>query len=254
MTGGVDGAGVVAGGDAQPVLINLWSSPRNISTALMYSWRQRPDTVVYDEPLYAHYLRVTGVEHPGRDEVLATQDNDGRRVVDELILGDHDRPIALFKQMAKHLIDLDRSFLGRCRNVLLTRDPYEMLTSFQKQVPDATLAETGFVELVEILDATVASGGQPIVVEAKALLRSPERVLTELCSRLGVPFDPGMLSWPPGPKPEDGAWAPYWYETAHRSTGWQPWSPKDDVLLPSLEPVLDQASALYQRLLPYALS
>jgi hypothetical protein len=220
----------------------------------MYSWRQRPDTTVFDEPLYAHYLRVTGVDHPGRHDVLASQDNDGRRVVDELIMGRHERPVALFKQMAKHLIDLDRSFLGQCRNVLLTRDPYEMLTSFQVQVPDANLAETGFTELVEILEATLAAGGEPIVVEARRLLQDPERVLTELCRRLDVPFDDRMLSWPAGPKPEDGVWAPFWYDTAHRSTGWQPWRPKDDVLLPSLEPVLAEANELYQQLLPHAIT
>ena len=59
--------------------INAWSSPRNISTAFMYSFAQRPDTTVVDEPLYAHYLSKTDSEagHPGTDEVLASQENDG---------------------------------------------------------------------------------------------------------------------------------------------------------------------------------
>src|ERR687883_192922 len=45
--------------------LSVWSGPRNVSTALMYSFRQRPDTLVVDEPLYGHYLRVTSADHPG---------------------------------------------------------------------------------------------------------------------------------------------------------------------------------------------
>lgn len=229
--------------------INVWSGPRNLSTALMYSWRERSDTTVVDEPLYAHYLAVTGVEHPGRDEVLAAQDNDGQRVVREVVLGDYDTPIAFFKQMAKHLVGLDRGFLGECRNVLLTRDPYDMLTSFQRQVPDATLAETGYVELVEILDTVIAAGGEPIVIDSAVLTDDPATVLGELCRRLGVPFDPAMLTWPTGPKPEDGVWARHWYDGVWASTGWQPTRPKHERLLPELQPVYEACLPLHERLL-----
>lgn len=236
------------------VRINVWSSPRNVSTALMYSWRQRPDTTVVDEPLYAHYLARTGRIHPGGADVLASQDNDGAAVIDQVILGDYDTPVVFFKQMAKHLVELDRSFLGHCRNVLLTRDPLEMLTSFQKQIPDCTIADTGFVEMVEILDRLQAQGQQPIVVDSKPLLQDPSTVLQELCRRLGLDFDPAMLSWPPGPKPEDGVWSEHWYHAVHLSTGWAPWKPKQETLLPTLEPVLDEARRLYDRLLPYAIT
>jgi len=236
------------------VRINLWSSPRNVSTAMMYAWRQRADTTVVDEPLYAHYLRVSGRHHPGRDDVLASQDPDGEGVVRNVILGPHVTPVVLFKQMAKHLVGLDRAFLGACRNVLLTRDPWEMLTSFQYQLPDANLDETGLVEMVEILDAALAAGEDPIVVDARVLLGDPPGVLTELCLRLGLDFDPAMLSWPAGPKPEDGVWAPHWYDAVHRSTGWSPWRPKADRLLPQLEPVLDRARPLYARLQRHALT
>ena len=228
--------------------INLWSSPRNVSTAMMYAWRQRADTVVHDEPLYAHYLRATGRIHPGRDEVLASQENDGQAVVDRVVLGPSDRPVAFFKHMAKHLVELDRRFLDRCHNILLTRDPWEMLTSFQVQVPDTTIDDTGLVEMVEILDRVTTAGGDPLVVEARSLLGDPAGVLRALCRRVGLDFDPAMLAWPAGPKPEDGVWAPYWYDAVHRSTGWGPWRPKEAELLPALEPVLEQAAPLYQRL------
>ncbi|MEM7324172.1 MAG: sulfotransferase family protein [Actinomycetota bacterium] len=233
--------------------INLWSGPRNVSTAMMYSWRERADTTVIDEPLYAHALAVTGREHPGREEILAAQDNDGQRVVEEVILGSYETPVVFFKQMAKHLVGLDRGFLSACHNVLLTRDPHDMLTSFQKQIPDTTLADTGFTELVEILDQALDAGSPPIVIESRHLLADPQGVLTELCDRIGLPFDEAMLSWPAGPKPEDGVWAPHWYDAVHRSTGWGPWRKKEDTLLPHLAPILAESTRLYERLLPYAI-
>ena len=234
--------------------INMWSGPRNISTALMYSWRERSDTLVIDEPLYAHYLAHSGRVHPGTPEVLASQDNDGAAVIRDVILGDYPTPVVFFKQMAKHLVGLNRSFLSQSRNVLLTRDPLDMLTSFQRQIPDATLDDTGFVELVEILNATLEQGDEPIVIDSKQLLLDPPGMLTKLCDRLGLVFEPAMLSWPSGPKPEDGVWAEHWYEAVHRSTGFAPWQPKEATLLPALEPVLDASSELYAKLLPYVIN
>ena len=234
--------------------VNVWSSPRNLSTALMYSWRQRGDTTVVDEPLYAHYLRVTGRQHPGATEVLAAQNPDGDAVVRDVVLGEYPTPIVFFKQMAKHIVDLDRGFLPLCRNVLLTRDPHDMLTSFQVQIPDPTLADTGFPEMNEILDVLLAAGEQPIVIDSKLLLQDPRAVLSELCRRLGVEFDEAMLSWPAGPKPEDGVWAPHWYDSVHRSTGWQPWRPKGAELRASAVAAYEQSLPLYDRLLPYRIA
>lgn len=231
--------------------INMWSSPRNLSTAMMYAWRQRADTTVVDEPIYAHYLRVTGRRHPGDTDVLASQDPDGEAVVRDVMLGRYDTPVVFFKQMAKHLVGLDRSFLPKFRNILLTREPHDMLTSLQVQLPDATIDDTGFPELVEILDALLQAGEEPLVVDTKLLLIDPRAVLSRLCERLGLEFDEAMLSWPPGPKPEDGVWAPHWYDGVHRSTGWKPYADKDAVLDASLVPVLEQAIPLYARLTPY---
>ncbi|MEO1065040.1 MAG: sulfotransferase family protein [Actinomycetota bacterium] len=236
------------------VRINMWSGPRNLSTAMMYAWAQRADTTAVDEPLYAHYLRITGASHPGREEVLASQDVDGPAVVRDVILGEYETPVVFLKQMAKHLVGLDRAFLGECRNVLLTRDPWDMLTSLQVQLPDATLDETGFVELVEILEATLAAGEEPIVVETRAMLADPPGVLGQLCERLDVPYDEAMLTWPAGPKDVDGVWAPHWYDGVHASTGWQRYEPKEAELLPALEPVLEAAEPLHARLVPYRIA
>ena len=235
------------------VRINMWSSPRNLSTAMMYAWRQRPDTTVFDEPLYAHYLRVSGREHPGRADVLAAQNPQGSEVVRDLLLGPHDTPVVFFKQMAKHLIELDREFMTQGHNVLLTREPHDMLTSLQRQIPDATLADTGFVELCEILDDLRDRGTTPIVVDTKKLLEDPPHVLRTLCERLDLPWEDAMLTWPSGPKPEDGVWAPHWYDGVHQSTGWKPWVAKTVELTPAVRPVLAQAMPLYERLLPYCI-
>ncbi len=231
--------------------INMWSSPRNLSTAMMYSWRERSDTIVFDEPIYAHYLRVTGRRHPGDLDVMASQDTNGDAVVRDLMLAEYDKPVVFFKQMAKHLVDMDRSFLPKFTNVLLTREPHDMLTSLQKRLPDATIDDTGFPELMEILDTLLEAGEEPIVVDTKILLADPRRVLSGLCDRIGIEFDEAMLSWPAGPKPEDGAWAPHWYDGVHKSTGWQPHVDKRAELLPGVAPALELAKPMYERLLPY---
>lgn len=231
--------------------INMWSSPRNLSTAMMYSWRQRDDTTVVDEPIYAHYLTVTGRRHPGDEEVLAAQNHDGEAVVRDVMLGAYDTPVVFFKQMAKHIVGLDRGFLPQFENVLLTRDPHDMLTSLQVQLPDATIDDTGLPELVDLLDTLIAAGEEPLVIESMSLLHDPRAVLTELCTRLGVAFDEAMLSWPPGPKPEDGIWAPHWYAGVHRSTGWQPYQRKRARLDAAVVPVLDEAMPLYERLMAH---
>ncbi|MEZ4981043.1 MAG: hypothetical protein R2769_05540 [Saprospiraceae bacterium] len=68
--------------------INLWSSPRNISTAMMYSFGNRIDTSVVDEPLYAHYLsfQKTETEHPGKDEILLNLSSDYKEVIQKVCL------------------------------------------------------------------------------------------------------------------------------------------------------------------------
>jgi hypothetical protein len=234
--------------------INCCSGPRNISTALMYSFAQRADTTALDEPLYAHYLRVTGRVHPGRDDVLAAQDPDGERVVADVMLGGYDTPVVFFKQMAHHIVDLDRAFLGECRNVLLVREPTEMLASLSVRLDDATLADTGLEVQVELLESILEAGEEPVVLDATVLRRDPRAALTTLCERLGIGFDEAMLSWPAGPKPEDGVWAVHWYDAAHSSTGFRPWESSTAVVADHLRPVLDAAVPLYGRLAEYAIT
>lgn len=233
--------------------ISLWSGPRNVSTALMYSFRQRSDTTVVDEPLYAYSLERFDIDHPGRETVLAAQDANGERVVRDVILGPTPTPVVFFKNMARHLEGLDPTFLAELENVILTRDPAEMLPSFIKQVPDPDLDMTGLPMQVVLLDAILERGDDPIVLDARLLLTDPGAVLSVLCDRVGIPFEEAMLSWPAGPVPEDGVWAPHWYDAVHRSTGFAPYRPKSEGLPGRLEPLLARAAPLYERLLAYAI-
>ena len=233
--------------------INMWSGPRNLSTAMMYSWRQRADTTVVDEPLYGYYLADSGREHPGRSDVLKSQNTNGQAVIEDVMMGDYETPIVFFKQIAKHVGRLDLSFLTNFTNILLTREPHDMLTSWQVQMPDSTIADTGYRELLEILDIVLDAGQEPVVIETSRLLDDPAAILGAVCDRIGIEFDEAMLSWPAGPKPEDGVWAPYWYDGVWSSTGWKPHRPKNVELLPSIANALPEAEAAYARLLPYRL-
>jgi sulfotransferase family protein len=233
--------------------LSVWSGPRNVSTALMYAFRQRPDTLVVDEPLYGHYLKVTRADHPGDDEVLAAMDTDGGRVVREVLLGPCEKPIHFFKNMAHHLEGLDRGFLGGLTNVLLTRDPAEMLPSLARQLPNPTLRDTGLLYQTEILDHVLGEGLDPMVLDAKQLLLDPPGVLRRACDRLGIPFHGSMLRWPAGPKPEDGVWAKHWYANVHASTGFSAYKPPTGDFPDKLEPLLGESLPLYERLRGYAI-
>lgn len=228
--------------------LSVWSGPRNVSTALMYSFRQRPDTVVVDEPLYGHYLRVTGAAHPGEKEVMAAMDCDGERVVREVILGPCQRPVLFMKNMAHHLVELDRDFLNHITNVLLIRDPKEMLPSLARQLPNPTLRDTGLAQQAEILDLILDKDAEPVVLDAKYLLLDPPGTLERACEKLGIPFVSSMLSWPAGPKPEDGVWARYWYDSVHSSTAFAPYGPKTEPFPERLEPLLRECRPFYERL------
>jgi hypothetical protein len=235
--------------------INVWSGPRNISTALMYCFAQRADTHVVDEPLYAHYLSHSSAHeyHPGAEVVLRSQDNDGEAVVRDIILGPCDRPVLFLKQMTHHLVELDLDFLAETANVILTRDPADMLPSYQQQVATPTLADTGYPQHHELLTYLRARGQKPVILDARETLRNPRSVLSQLCEHMGIDFDDRMLQWEAGPRPEDGAWAPHWYARVHRSTGFAAYRPKSEPFQEKLQPLLERCRPLYEELAAAAL-
>jgi len=215
----------VTGGETQPLRLAMWSGPRNISTAFMRSWENRPDTLVVDEPFYAHYLLATGIDHPGRDEVLAHHETDWRRVVDAL-LAPLPPGVRVFyqKQMSHHLLPhMGREWLGAVTHAFLIRDPAPMLLSLGEKLGEFDIGATGLPQQVEIFDyVRRTTGCVPPVVDAADLLAAPAPMLRALCASLGIPFDERMLSWPPGPRATDGVWAKHWYERVERSTGFEP--------------------------------
>jgi hypothetical protein len=235
------------------IRICLWSGPRNISTALMYSFAQRSDTRVVDEPLYGHYLRVSGVEHPGRKDVLAAMETDGEKVVAQLIMGPSERPVLFMKQMAHHLVELDREFLRRTVNVLLIRNPRDVLMSLVNQIPEPRLVDTGIGVQSELYLQLRAMGQDPPVIDSRELLLAPREVLSELLECLGLPFEEAMLQWSAGSRPEDGVWAPHWYDNVHRSTGFAPYRAKTEPFPERLSSLLDECKPYYERLFAAAI-
>lgn len=229
----------------------MWSGPRNISTALMRAWGNRPDAFVTDEPLYAHYLQVTGLPHPGAEEVIRCHDPDWRRVV-AWLTGDVPGGKTLWyqKQMAHHLLpQIDRGWLSQVTNCFLIRDPREMLTSLLHFIPVPTLADTGLPQQVEIFRLVQKQLGRtPAVVDARDVLDHPREVLTKLCAALDVEFTEAMLSWAPGLRPTDGVWAKHWYKEVEQTTSFRPYKPKAAVLPEELYDVYEQCIPLFEEL------
>jgi hypothetical protein len=224
----------------EPVELRLamWSGPRNISTAMMRSWGNRPDTFVCDEPLYAHYLSRREVDHPGVDEVLRHHERDWRKVADWLT-GPIPEGKRIFyqKHMTHHLLPhIDRDWMERLTHGFLIRDPREMLTSLVRHMARPRVADTGLPQQVEIFEWVRARTGRvPPVVDAEDVLNHPEATLRLLCAAVGVSFTPRMLSWPPGPRPTDGVWAKHWYKSVEASTGFRPHRPKPDPVPEGME-------------------
>lgn len=274
MSGGIDlriQTGVRP--DPNVLRLSIWSGPRNVSTALMYAFRSRADTIVFDEPLYGHYLSVHDVEHPGRRQVLDAMDTVGSRVIDRVLLGDAPPAgpgtlgyratgrtgtipagtrIRMYKNMAHHLRGLPPAFIGTIEHALLTRDPRDMLPSLAEKIPEPTINDTGLGEQVALLQRLRYLGKEPVVLDARRLLDDPEGTLRKACERWGIAWDPAMLAWEAGRKPEDGVWAEHWYHNVHASTGFGPYPSTDEPFPEALEPLLERTRPFYEMLLEHA--
>jgi len=238
------------------VRIAMWSGPRNISTAMMRAWGNRDDTVAIDEPFYAYYLKVTGIEHPGADEVIATGDTDWRKVVAHLAGPvPNSKQIFFQKQMTHHLFpEIDREWLGTVTNCFLIRDPREVINSYIKKREDPALEDLGFVQQAEIFDfVRTRANGTPPVVDAKDVLQNPERTLRLLCEAVGVEFSASMLSWSPGLRDTDGIWAKHWYGEVAKTTSFQPYHATQHEVPQRFGEIYDLCHRHYQLLYPYRL-
>lgn len=241
----------------RPIRIAMWSGPRNISTAMMRSWGNRPDTFVCDEPFYAHYLQATGRDHPCADEVIANGETDWRNVVQRLI-GDLPEGKQIFyqKQMTHHLLpQIDRAWLRAVTNCFLIRDPREVIASYIRKNNNPTLEDLGFVQQAEIFDWVRADSGAILaVIDARDVLEDPQRILELLCDSVGVEFSDSMLSWPPGLRETDGIWAKHWYGEVVTSTTFRKPSHRPPEAVPTrLRVVYEESRKTYERLYQHRL-
>lgn len=230
------------------VTVSMWSGPRNISTTMMRSFGNRADARAIDEPFYACYLAASGADHPYRKETLAAYPNDFagvlRRIDDET-----SAPILFLKHIAYHLPEgADYSFLAGWRNFLLIRDPRAMVASFSNKFDDVTPIVRSYEIELGIYEFLTAQNLPCPIVDAADILESPEPMLRALCAALDISFDPAMLAWAPGPRPEDGPWAPHWYDAVWASSGFRPYVEKKLTLSNDLELIAERAMGAYRRL------
>lgn len=222
--------------------IAMWSGPRNLSTAMMYAFGNRADMQITDEPFYAPYLAASGLDHPMREQILAAHETDPQRVADDCRR--EGQPHRYMKHMPHHMLpDFPMDWAKDCVNVHLIRHPARVIASYAAKRDAPTLEDIGYGRQMEVFDEV---GG--IIMDGTDIRAAPEAMLRQLCTAIGLPFDPAMLSWPAGPRHADGAWASHWYNAVHQSTkfaepeGTLPELPRD------LWPLLDAALPLYEGL------
>ena len=231
--------------------IAMWSGPRNISTAMMYSFDNRQDTTCIDEPLYAHYLAHTGISHPGVQEVIDDGETDWRVVVDT-ICGNIPNQAEIWyqKHMTHHLLPhMDLDWISNLKNCLLIRNPREVILSLSKKTDQIDTRATGLPEQIRLLDHILeTTGKQPTIVDSQDILKNPEKMLSKLCDDLNIPFDSTMLTWQAGPRNCDGIWAKHWYDAVWASTNFAPYKPRTGILTPEHQAISDECQVHYDRL------
>ena len=241
-----------------PIRIAMWSGPRNISTAMMRSFGARPDTAVIDEPFYAAYLAATSLNHPMREEVLASQSKDWRDVAAALI-GPMPKGKSIYyqKHMTHHMLPhFGLDWMASCRSAFLIRDPTEVLTSYVAKRSEVTLADIGIVRQRQLFDYEADRLGRaPPVIDGADVLAAPAATLRKLCAGLDISYIDSMLCWPAGRRDTDGVWAPAWYAAVELSTGFTAPDAQLRIELPEdLQRIADEAWTHYEALARHKLT
>lgn len=196
--------------------IAMWSGPRNLSTAMMYAFGNRADCAASDEPFFGAFLASTGIDHPLRNETIASMENDPMKVAKALAGPPPDgKPHWYQKHMCHHMIDgFPLDWAETCVNVHLLRHPARVIASYTAKRENPSMDDIGFTHQTRLAEALPGP-----IIDSADIRRDPEAALKTLGAEIGLPFDEAMLSWPAGPRPYDGAWAPHWYNAVHKSTG-----------------------------------
>ncbi|MCR9124989.1 MAG: HAD family hydrolase [Rhodobacteraceae bacterium] len=236
--------------------IAMWSGPRNLSTALMYSFGARADCAVVDEPFYASYLADTGLDHPMREAILASQAQDPTMVAHDLVSAIPDGVPHLYMKLMTHHMGrvMPRMWMRDVTNVFLIRHPARVIASYAAKREAPTLDDLGFRQQAELFDLAHALGQAPVVIDSTDIRADPAAMLRKLCAAIDLDFDPAMLRWPAGGHPADGVWAAHWYGAVHRSTGFAgPEGPLPEVPEASRD-LLDRAMPIYDHMRGAALT
>ncbi len=230
-------------------ILAMWSGPRNISTAMMYSFGNRRDCEAWDEPFYGFALKTQGHDHPMRDKIIAAMECDWDKLVEKCTTPSA-KPLLYQKHMTHHMLQgFDRSFASKLTNAFLIRDPSRVLASYTQKWAEVDLNALGFVQQAEIFDMVANHlGHAPPVIDSDDILADPKSMLTKLCKACDIEFDEAMLHWPKGPKSFDGVWAPHWYNAAWASEGFAKPQFKDVLLEPPLAKIADEAMPYYEKL------
>ncbi len=234
------------------MILNLISGPRNISTALMYSFAQRSDTLVADEPFYAVYLAKSGVIHPGADAVLQALPQNETEVKNQ-IASSYKKPVLFVKNMAHHMEVLVEPFIHQAINIFLIRDPKQIVASYAEVITQPVMRDIGIEYQYQLFSRLQRAGIKPIVIDSGFLLQDPTSVLVKLCEECALDFEQRMVHWPQGPKPYDGVWARYWYANVHRSTGFKKQPTSSRPLPKHLHGLYLAAKSFYEKLLPFSI-
>jgi hypothetical protein len=233
--------------------IAMWSGPRNLSTAMMYSFAARADCAVIDEPFYAAYLIATGLKHPMQKDILGAQPHRPEEVIAQC-LGDIPNGKKLFyqKHMTHHMVDgFPLDWFHSVTHVFLIRHPARVIHSYRQKREKPSLEDIGFKRQYELFELIKnQTGTPPIVVDSDDILSAPEPMLKVLCASIGIDYQSQMLSWPSGGNAADGVWAPHWYASVWKSTGLTASPPKP---LPDLSDDNDMTS-LIEQALPFYLA
>ena len=240
----------MAANSSTSLSVAMWSGPRNISTAMMRSFGSREDSFVSDEPMYGHFLMKTGISHPMRDEVLKSMSTDFNDLTDYLTGNiPNNRNIWYQKQMTHHILESDNlSWVKKLKNTFLIRHPKDVMLSYMEKF-DLEEELIGFQQQDRIYRYVFDFVEEnPIVIDAKDILKDPKKMLTRLCNHLDIPFHSSMLSWRTGHHSTDGVWGKHWYSNVIKTDSFGEYKEKTNSIPEKYIDIYNRSLELYKKL------